>query len=239
MQRFLAAENRTIGETNLYMCALRTSLPVFFRIKWFWLKEMLHACFYLHTRRMLLIEAMYFFLYLGKSPYQIAKKSPSTHPLGNIYGETPPKILKKIGEKTGLSKGKTYLELGSGRGKGVFFMREVFSAVSTGLDWVEPFIESSIGINNFLRIEGVHFQVQDIFQTSLPKADVVYIYSTSLSVAEFLQLAKQLISFPKGAYVATVSEPLAYYSADWKVESRFKAAYPWGKADVFIQKKVE
>ncbi len=180
------------------------------------------------------LDLVYFFTYLFISPFALARKERGKN---NVYGETPYTILSQIGRVTDLSPKTRYLELGSGRGKGVFFLRIRFGSWATGVVWVAPFVLRAQGIQRLFSLHKVDFRYGDLHRTSFEGADVVYVYSTCFTNEELEALARQANGLQKGAYIITVSVPLYPLSASLTLEKRFLARFPWGKTEVYIQKK--
>lgn len=207
---------------------------LFFQTKLFSFKEKLYTLKYLYTSNLFLLDLIYFFSYAYKNPFRIAKSSRGEK---NVYGETPFSLLYKVGKKIGLSPKMRYLELGCGRGKGVFFIQELFGAHATGIDWVKPFIQRASGIKKLFRSNNVEFLYGDMKKAPFSETDVVYIYSTCLKEEELFPLIKEMQKMKKGSWLISVSINFSNYTNSFTTKHHIQADYPWGKADVFMQKK--
>jgi SAM-dependent methyltransferase len=80
-----------------------------------------------------LYKALDLALMKGPNPYRNKEAFP--------YGETPLCSLKKIADRFGLKSSDKVVDLGCGRGRGVFFLAQHYRCEVTGIDLVEPFIE--------------------------------------------------------------------------------------------------
>lgn len=209
--------------------------PFFYR-KYFAVKEYCSLLRAGYKKQLLLLDSIYFFCYLFHNPFEMARSSQGE---GNIYGETPFSLLKKIGEKTGLQPNSQYLELGSGRGKGVFFMHIWFGCFASGIEWVEPFVTRACGIKALFSFPKVTFAYGDMKRASFEKVDVVYVYSTCFSEKELQNLAERASELKTGAYIVTVSAPLYPKAPHLEYVERFLAQFPWGKGIVYIQQKID
>ena len=113
------------------------------------------------------------------------------------------------------------MELGSGRGKGCFWMAH-FVKRSIGVEWIPSFVYLGRLICWLFRIRNVQFRKEDLQTTDLKEATVVYLYG---------MWPKR--DWPKQIKVITTSEPLEGF----EVVKSFSVWYPWGATKAFLQVK--
>ncbi|MBS3903933.1 MAG: class I SAM-dependent methyltransferase [Simkania sp.] len=176
--------------------------------------------------------------YRFKNPYTISRKFWAEH----IYGETPLTSLELIGEKLKLSPSEHFVDLGAGRGRGVFFMHERFGCTATGVERVPIFIANAKQIQNLEALNGVQFIEADLLDAVLDPKDpmwqgsVFYVAWTCFSEELIERLTERFEALPEGVRVITISGPLLspYYTC---IEC-FTVPFPWGNGSVFIQQKL-
>lgn len=147
------------------------------------------------------------------------------------YGETPILTLKAIADRCGLTAEDNVVELGCGRGRGVFFLRHYKGCQVRGVEWVPTFVEHAQNVAREFNIQGVSFECNNMCQTDLKDATFVYLYGTCLHDFSIKQLKLRFKQLPPQAKVVTVSYPIeGLYLKD-----QFTLSFPWGKGEVFLQ----
>lgn len=144
----------------------------------------------------------------------------------HAYGETPLTTYDLIAQEVGLSSQDTFVELGCGRGRGVFFLANQYCCRAKGIDMIADFIRRAQQIP----VQNVAFEQENFFESDLSEATVVYLYGTNLSDEQIQELSKPLRTLKKGARIVTVSFDLV----DYPCIKQLSAKFPWGEADVFI-----
>jgi len=209
-------------------------MPTFFSVKRFQFFEQIKVVKNFYNLRVFALDTLFFFTYLLQNPFQIAKKKEEK----NIYGETPLTLYDQIAQFSSLDSDKTFLELGSGRGRGALFLAERYGCKVVGVDWVSIFVKRARYIRNIMRIESAHFVEADFLDVDLSKADVVYIYGTCFSDSMIQSLLKRLKSLRQGGIVVTVSYSLIEYdSSSFLLKKQKRVTFPWGKSDLFYNVK--
>lgn len=140
-----------------------------------------------------------------------------------VYGETPIATFAKIAEKVDL-RGKNFIDLGSGRGRLVFWAMYVLSCKSHGIEQV-PGLVKRAGL--FAKC----FSCKAINAVDLSDADVVYLASTCMD-AETYEPALQTMR--PGATLVTVSSPVA---KGFTVQEMLELPFHFGSAEVFIHSR--
>jgi SAM-dependent methyltransferase len=169
-----------------------------------------------------LYKALDLTLMKGPNPYRMKEAFP--------YGETPLCSLKKIADRFGLKSTDKVVDLGCGRGRGVFFLAQHFACEVTGIDRVEPFIERAERLAKECQRLKVSFACEDMRKFDFSRATFVFFYGTTFS-DEFVQEIKHAMkALPKGSKVVTVSYPLE----GLEVIDQFLVSFPWGSGDVYL-----
>lgn len=201
---------------------MSTGKNLYFRTKAFLFKDQI-----VFFRSEPLLTIAYLLWGFFQNPYRACRKA---H-LG-VYGETPFKVYQEISKELNLSD--HYVELGSGRGKGCFFMSRLAKCKVTGIELHPGFYFGSYLIQKIFRKKGVSFLRQDFLNADL-KASFIYIYGTCLSEAEIQLLANKI---PIGSKTAAVSFSFAeLFPNEWEINKILTAQFPWGMASIYIESK--
>lgn len=171
-------------------------------------------------------------LYLFKNPYKICKRFKRA----NIYGETPLTVFHQIFIKGELSSQDTFVDLGCGRGRGVFFAQSFWKSYACGVDFVPLFCKQAQKLASFFA-KPPQFFCQDFSFFNLQKGSFFYFYSICLEEEELLFMISRLETIKKGSKVVTVSFPLTDYSGSFSLSSSWESCFPWGKAELFLNVK--
>jgi hypothetical protein len=215
--------------------------PLFFSVKWQQIKEewKIRKYFYINDRFRQCDQALRR-TYLLSNPYRISKKfliqkgEQEVH----VYGETPLTTLAQIGKECSIVSSDYVVELGCGRGRGVFFLSHWFGCAVKGIEWIPEFVHKANEIAKDLNCLKVSFSCEDMLETDLSEASIIYLYGTCLdefSIRKFLKCCESLVS---GTKIITVSYPLTDFDPSFSLLKQFEVSYPWGTAEVFLQKKL-
>jgi hypothetical protein len=177
-------------------------------------------------------------LYRFASPFSILKKF-----LGNrggkdvyCYGETPLTLLDQMARECGLSSSDHFLELGSGRGRGMFFLSSFYGCKASGIDEVPEFVLKGYDLSKAFPSLRLSFFLGDMTELSLEKASVLYVYGTCLADETIERLADRMKSLPPSTKIITVSFPLTDYRPScFTLLKTFTAEFNWGSTEIFIQ----
>ncbi len=175
--------------------------------------------------------------YAGRDPFLISKEFLTHKGAKDIYayGETPLSVLEEIGKRSQIQPDSLLIDLGSGRGRGVFFFAHHFSCQARGVEWIEEFVTQA----NRLATPRVSFYCQNILEANLSHATHIYLYGTCLEDEIIVQLIEKFVRLQPGTKVITVSYPLSDYCAQelFALKESFCASFPWGKTDIYIQER--
>ncbi len=172
-------------------------------------------------------------LYFWKNPFRVSKsylKSVNASDL-YVYGETPLTTMQLICKKAGVTSADSVLELGCGRGRTCFWLREYLGCRVVGIDQVPEFIDHANEIKDYFHIDGLEFLKGDYLTAEWGNPSVIYLYASNLHTTDIILLSKKMRAMPKSTKVISVSFPIP----GMIVLRRFQAAFTWGEADVYVQ----
>ena len=174
-------------------------------------------------------------IYRFKNPYRISKKFMEEREERSVhtYGETPLSVFNAIFRLCDLKKEDRFLDLGAGRGRGVFFASTFFGCLAEGVDFVPDFYNKAVSITKTLTNPPL-FYLQDMLSFDLDHANVIYFYALCMEEPLFLSMISRLESVKKGTRVVTTSFPLSDYSEKFSLVSSQEVSYPWGKTTLYL-----
>lgn len=167
-------------------------------------------------------------IYLWQNPYRASRK----YWQEANYGETPLSVFEIIGNKVGLKAKDTFVDLGAGRGRGVFFMHRRFGCKAVGIERVPVFVNKANDLKRKFEIVGVDFCEKDLATLPSLKGTVFYAAWTCFS-SELIEAMTRLFErLPKGAKVVTASEQVP--SPRCKLVDSFTAPFAWGEGEIYV-----
>jgi SAM-dependent methyltransferase len=153
----------------------------------------------------------------------------------DAYGETPLPVYAQIARMAHLSQSDTVIEMGCGRGRGVFFLSHLLGCRVVGIDWVPAFIQNALAVaRSLVPSLPVSFQCEEMQYADLSRATAVYLYGTCLSDAQIAALIPRFEKMDAAARIITVSYPLSDYSSRFHTIAQCTALFPWGDAEVYV-----
>lgn len=164
------------------------------------------------------------------NPYRICRKHQ------RVYGETPCSALHRIADVCSLSSHDVWLDLGSGRGIGCFWVAQFIGCQTIGVESISIFHWTASVLRRLSGIKRLKFIQADITEVDVSKATCVYLYSTCMSESELEVVAKEMEALPAGAKIVTVSGPLPetkYLS----LQGTFPLSFPWGETEAYLHVK--
>lgn len=184
------------------------------------------------------LDRMLIKTYVFKNPYQISKRYLKRKQEKDIhtYGETPLSTYETIAKEAELQPSDTFLELGCGRGRGLFFLQHFFKCNVIGVERIPLFVRLANHVLHKHKLSGVSFICGDMVSMNLPQARVIYLYGTSLKEEEIKSLVTKLKKLPKGTRVISISYPLSDYDEEaFQNKKNFSVSYPWGETEAYLQ----
>jgi hypothetical protein len=175
--------------------------------------------------RFALLDTAISFSALLFNPYRLLRKR------GSVYGETPLETYRRIAAFCDIRPSDTWLELGSGRGRGCFWMGLFIGCRSVGIERVAPLVYFSKLLS--LAHSKVRFVRGDLKDADFSSASCVYLYSTCMSEKELQSVTKKMEKLPKGAKVVTISSPLPT-NEKIALSGTFPVRFPWGDSMAYL-----
>lgn len=177
--------------------------------------------------------------YLFCNPYSSSRKYLQTRGEQEVdtYGETPLTTLHLIAKKCQLSPTDQLIEMGSGRGRGAFFLSHYFGCSVHGVERIPLFVTKANEIIKKTGSDRIQFTCGEMQEVDLSFATVIYLYGSCLEEEEILNLIQKFDQLSSHVKIITVSYPLTDYSAQFKVVEQFAAPFPWGEATVYLNIK--
>jgi hypothetical protein len=176
---------------------------------------------YYKSPRFALLDLTFGLVALFINPYRTCRKFLQKRGETNIYayGETPYTTYQRIVEECGVTREDTWIEMGSGRGKGCFWIAHFVQCRVIGVEWIPQFVYIAKGILALFQIKNLTFKLEEMGKTDLQSATLIYLYGHFPS-----------LQIPLGAKVLTISEPLE----GLKVIKQFWVRYPWGRTAAYL-----
>lgn len=180
-------------------------------------------------------------MYLFHNPFSISKRFLQKRGEADIYayGETPLTTLELIAKECGLTSDDRVYELGCGRGRTCFWLEAFLGCHVVGIEFVPDFVERAQRILRKIPNPRVIFRIEDMLESDLSGATVIYLYGTCYDDAFLHKLTKKFRQLKSGTRIISVSYPLNEFSEDssFEVMKRFPALFTWGEGDVYYQVK--
>ncbi|MCB1107714.1 MAG: methyltransferase domain-containing protein [Chlamydiia bacterium] len=176
--------------------------------------------------------------YIFKNPYTISKNYSKKHREREIhtYGETPLMVYEKIAKEVDLKPSDTFLELGSGRGRGAFFLHHFYKCQVIGIERIPQFVKLSKHLAQKHHLEKTSFICANMLDANIPPATVIYLYGTCLEDQDIHLLVDRFKTFPKKTKILTISYPLTDYDEKaFHIEKSFTVSFPWGETEAYLQ----
>ena len=170
--------------------------------------------------------------YRFSNPYRISTNYLKELYEPNIYqyGETPLTVFEKIGKALNLGSKSHLMDLGSGRGRGAFFLHNQFGCTVTGVEQIPIFVQKALNIVAAQDLRNINFRCENLLKTDLTGVTHVFFYGICMDDDDVEQVAQKLKSY--SITIASVSFPLG----DFEVLKTLMVNMPWGYTEVFIQK---
>jgi SAM-dependent methyltransferase len=176
--------------------------------------------------------------YIFKNPYIISKNYLKKHGQADVhtYGETPLITYEKIAKECDLNARDTFLELGSGRGRGVLFLSHFYHCFAVGIERIPQFVKLSRHIAKKHEVSNAQFLCGDMLSVNIPDSSVIYLYGTCLEDAEISRLISRFKSLSNLPKIVTISYPLTDYDEGvFQIEKTFTVSFPWGETEAYLQ----
>ena len=148
---------------------------------------------------------------------------------------------EKIAKECHLGPSDTVLEMGSGRGRGGFFLSHFFGCHVIGVERIPQFVKLANYIVSQFRLKKIQFHCRDMFTVECFHASFIYLYGTCLEEFEIKKLITLFHRFKQKAKktkILTISYPLTDYDKQgiFQVEKVFEVDFPWGQTHAYLNR---
>lgn len=183
-------------------------------------------------------DLLFLFSYLFQNPFRISRRYLQKQGETDVYtyGETSLTTMAEIVVLAEISAEDRVIELGCGRGRVCFWLRQWVGCDTIGVDIVPTFIRKAKRIQRWLGINRLQFREESMLKTSLEGVSVVYLYGICYDDLFLQALARKLQELPDGARVITVSFPMSDYGDGFETIAEKQLPFVWGDADVYVQR---
>lgn len=177
--------------------------------------------------------------YLFDNPFKLSKRFLINKGEKEIYayGETPLTTLDEIVKYCHIQSTDIVFELGCGRGLTCFWLSTILGCQVVGVDYLPEFMMRAQRIQRKLKINNLQFRLEDMTETNLQTATVIYLYGTCLDDATIQKMIQKFSTLPSGTKIITISYTLLDYCdsrAPFELMKHFEAPFTWGKTDVYL-----
>lgn len=181
--------------------------------------------------------------YLLQGPDRICQHFLRSHPdekVQRLYGETFFTTLEAIAHAVRLSADDVVYDLGSGRGRSVFWFNAMYGCRAVGVEINPVFVWRANRIKEKVGIRDVEFLLGNLMDVDYRDATLIYFYGTAFSDEAIEEIANRFRNLRPGTRVVSVSYPLTHYTDGrvFDLEKTIKGKFVWGSTDIYIQRKL-
>jgi len=152
------------------------------------------------------------------------------------YGEATWLAIAKIMKEISPKPGAIFYDLGSGTGRVCFFVNVFYALEAHGIELLPTFVENAKKISQKYQLKNIYFEQKNWLDLDFSTADIVYIAGTCLSDDTLQKLKEKLKLLKNGSFLISVSNEL---KAEYlKTEKMLKLPFSWGRASVYLLKKL-
>ena len=213
---------------------MRNPLTQFYltkKIQWSFQKKVISR-YYPKSWRFALCDIVLGALSFFFNPYRVCRKK------GTTYGETPIESFHRIAEFCSLSREDVFLELGSGRGKGAFWISQFIGCKTIGVDNVSIFIWAARMVQSLFRVKNLSFIRSEMLNVDFSKISFVYLYSTCMEEENLALLKEKMGEMASKSRVLTISAPLPGPAPIFRLAGSFAISFPWGDTEAYIHERL-
>jgi len=151
------------------------------------------------------------------------------------YGETPYCTLDKALSLIPVTSKDRFYDLGSGRGKLVFFLYAMYHIPATGIELIPTYIKLAQKLAKDYKFP-IRFIEGDFLKTDFSDATLVFLTATCLGDSTLKLLNQKFEKLQKGSWVISASYPIQ--STQFELKHHLKVFYSWGYGNLYLQQKV-
>jgi hypothetical protein len=187
-----------------------------------WLDRFQSIKRYYSSPKFALLDMTFGLIALFSNPYRTCRKYLQRRGENDVYvyGETPYATYQRIVEQCGISPRDIWVDMGSGRGKGCFWLAHFLKCKVIGVERIPAFIRIAQILKYLFRAKNLQFKQCEIEKMELSEATVIYLYGLWPH-----------LKIRSGVKVITISEPLEGY----QVLKSFWVRFPWGRTTAYLQ----
>jgi hypothetical protein len=183
------------------------------------------------------LDKAFLAFYRKSSPYKIAANFNRHHNHQNIYsfGSTPLHVYAQILYRWLNLEPGSFLELGSGTGRGLLFLSIFYFFPLEGVEINPTFVKTTQDLINAFELSNLKISKRDYLLMDRFEADWIYLYEFFMTDEQLELICEKLIKTSKDTTkIITVSFPLSEYHNKFMVKDSFETTFPWGKAEVYL-----
>ncbi|MFC1755736.1 methyltransferase domain-containing protein [Thermoproteota archaeon] len=154
---------------------------------------------------------------------------------GLTYGELMYASLRRAMKYVTINENSIFLDLGCGKGKLVFFVRQCYNIPSIGIDIIPTFIKTAQHRVTNKKYKAIRFIEQDFLEHKLPPATIVLVSATCMNDHDIQTLKQHFNALDPGAYVLSTSSPIEM--PDFKLIKELMVPFTWGWGHIYVQQK--
>ncbi|MGR3951514.1 MAG: hypothetical protein QRY74_01120 [Chlamydia sp.] len=201
--------------------------------------------YYLLFPKFFLVDSSILISSFFSSPYRTLRlyqegKNSSFGP----YGETPFRTLELCIEKFKISIDATWIDLGCGRARALFWLQMVRKQKKIiGIETYPKWCLDARRRADFFRIENIRLINSSIIEFLLSysknqKESVIYIYLSSMQESDCVNLGRALSTI-KGLLIISVSFSFQEYGVkNIELIDSGSFSFPWGEAEIYYQRVI-
>ena len=189
--------------------------------------------------RFIFLDCLLYIYYFFTSPFSLRNIEGKNLPVtweeltyGEIYYYTARDILSKIE----ITSDDILVDIGSGRGKMVFFASMYFKCRAFGVELLPTFVKKSSAIGKLLKLNNIFFIQGNFLDFDFSEVSVIYFAGTCISDDKFELLLEAIKKAPSGAKFINLSYPV---ETDFlKLMGREKMYFSWGSTLVYFYERI-
>ena len=221
----------------------------YFQAKLFHFKDLLWVLRFHFFKYLIFLPIDLFFLAVSFfiNPYRLSRKYLLKKGAKEIYayGETPLRTFTQIAKEAGLTSQDSFLELGSGRGRGAFWLFSLIGCRVMGIEQIGFFVRVNKLLLRLFKKKRLSFVQGDYLALEKPfkEATVIYLYGTNLE-EEFLKKLVQKFKVLNSTTfktktrattkIITISYALSEYDQSFVTQKEWNVVFPWGKTTAYL-----
>ena len=147
------------------------------------------------------------------------------------YGETTWFGIDAMLKRVGARPEDVFYDLGCGTGRNVFFAGLVYDMKAVGVDLLSSFIDYATQTAQQNQLEKIHFVQQNIFETPLHEASIVFVTANCYDQETMPMLVKRLEDLKPGSHLISTHRSIP--SSRLKVTGTQKLPFSWGVDTVY------